>query len=294
MDVVIIFNGLGNQMSQYAFFLSKRKNDKKLRLLNIGKSHNGFELGKVFKISYQHPPFKNILVALYRVLCFKKLRAVFKPFQLFLNNSMNIRVINENYDYNFKREYLLPSAGNVTFYLGGWHSEKYFKSIREEIIEAFTFTPPDDFDNVELINNIQQSNSVSIHVRRGDYLSAENLLIFGNVCGKGYFERATALIMDKVSEPLFFVFSNDIPWVKQNLILKNVVYVTCNSGQNSWKDMYLMSLCKHNIIANSSFSWWGAWLNKNPGKIVLCPNRFLKNDIYTDVYPDEWIRIEDY
>lgn len=83
-------------------------------------------------------------------------------------------------------------------------------------------------------------------------------------------------------------------WVKENLIINNVNYVNCNSGKNSWKDMYLISLCKHNIISNSTFSWWGAWLNKHANKIVISPNRFLKSDTVTDVYPESWIKISEY
>jgi hypothetical protein len=98
----------------------------------------------------------------------------------------------------------------------------------------------------------------------------------------------------KVENPHFFVFSNDLVWVKENIFIKNVTYVDCNAGKNSWKDMYLMSLCQHNIIANSTFSWWGAWLNKNKNKIVISPKRFLNSDTTTDVYPDAWTTLGEY
>ena len=89
----------------------------------------------------------------------------------------------------------------------------------------------------------------------------------------------------------FFVFSDDIEWVKNNLCLSNCEYVECNVGINSWQDMFLMSQCKHNIIANSSFSWWGAWLNRNTNKIVITPSRFINLEENSDIIPDTWIRI---
>ena len=89
----------------------------------------------------------------------------------------------------------------------------------------------------------------------------------------------------------FFVLSNDIPWCREHLKLKNAVYVDHNSGLSSYRDMHLMSLCKHNIIANSTFSWWGAWLNDNPHKIVLTPPRFLNTGAEEDIIPEGWIRI---
>ncbi|WP_158989244.1 alpha-1,2-fucosyltransferase [Mucilaginibacter sp. L196] len=292
MDVVIIFNGLGNQMSQYALYLQKKKNNSSTRFITIGKAHNGFELNKVFKIDYSVTPLKKALIFLFRILRIEKIKAISTPLKNLLK-LFNCRIVGENFDYTFKEEYLLPSSG-VTFYYGGWHSEKYFSGAKNEINKAFEFGTLTDDVNVNYINDIINSNSVSIHVRRGDYLNAENYNLFGDVCNKAYFQKAIDLIEKSVNNPRFFVFSNDFPWIKDNLTMKNVAYVDCNVKENSWKDMYMMTLCKHNIISNSSFSWWGAWLNKNPDKLVISPTRFLRNDISTDIYPDSWIKLSDY
>jgi hypothetical protein len=219
----------------------------------------------------------------------KKIK-IFKPLKEILG-LLNFRIIEENFNYKFNKIYLYPSRG-TNFYFGGWPSEKYFLSVKDQIVKDFTFTTPTDPQNVRHIQDINGSNSVSIHVRRGDYLNDNNMELFGRVCTKGYYEKAINVIKGKVDDPHFFVFSNDADWVRSNLHMKNVTYVTCNYGWNSWIDLYLMSLCKHNIIANSTFSWWGAWLNANPDKIVISPSRYLNNDSgHTDVYPESWIKI---
>jgi hypothetical protein len=291
MDIVVIFNGLGNQMSQYAFYLSKKSINPATYYIDFCTDHNGAELNKVFNIPYKQTSFQKRLFIIFRILVVKKIK-IFKPLQALLN-SFNYNIIEENFNYIFNRNYLSP-AKNITFYFGGWPSEKYFLNVRDEILKEFTFTKPTDVENTLHVAGITNSNSVAIHVRRGDYLNANNLELFGKVCTKAYYEKAIATIKAKVENPHFFVFSNDIDWVEANLKMENCTYVTCNSGTKSWIDMYLMSICKHNIVANSTFSWWGAWLNTNPDKIVISPSRYLNNDEYTDFYPETWIRLADY
>jgi hypothetical protein len=178
--------------------------------------------------------------------------------------------------------------------LGGWHNEGYFSAIKDKVKSEFTFRIPEDPENLQHIHKITSTNSVSIHIRRGDYLNAANINLFGDVCNRAYYEKAIELIKTEVINPHFFIFSNDFSWVKANLHLENVTYITSNVGEDSWKDMYLMSLCKHNIVANSTFSWWGAWLNNNTNKIVISPSRFLKGDEFSDIYPKQWIKLSDY
>jgi hypothetical protein len=292
MDVVIIFNGLGNQMSQYAFYLQKKNISTSTYFIPFCQDHNGLELDRIFGINCKETFIKRSLYILFRILLTDKIKIISKPLKGILN-LLNCRVVKENFDYNFNKNFMIPSKG-ITFYYGGWHTEKYFLESKKTILNAFEFIECNDYENRHYIDEISQTNSVSIHVRRGDFLNANNINLFGDVCTKAYFEKAIELIESKVNNPHFFVFSNDLEWVKENLIINNVNYVDCNSGKNSWKDMYLMSLCKHNIISNSTFSWWGAWLNKHANKIVISPNRFLKNDTVTDVYPESWIKISEY
>jgi len=293
MDVIIIFNGLGNQMSQYAFYLQKKSVNKSTYLIAFdSKSHNGVELQTVFNISIRETFLNKVLYILFRILLTERAGFFFKPLRWIMNMA-NCKIIKENFEYNFKDTYLIPSKG-ITYYYGGWHSEKYFSAITNEVCAAFKFRHIVNGPNQSHVNDILKCNSVAVHIRRGDYLDAENLQLFGDVCTKSYFESATNFISSKVADPHFFIFSNDIEWVRHNLHFNSATYVVCNEKKDSWRDMYLMSLCKYNIISNSTFSWWGAWLNKYPRKIIVSPSRFLRKDNISEIYPDSWIKLSDY
>ena len=134
-------------------------------------------------------------------------------------------------------------------------------------------------------------NAVSVHIRRGDYLSEHFKDGFGSCCPIDYYLRSIRFIKKKTVNPLFVFFSDDMEWVKENIIEENAIYVDHNHEFDAWQDMYLMSQCKHNITANSSFSWWGAWLNVNPQKIVISPARWWATSENDDVVPDSWIRM---
>ena len=187
----------------------------------------------------------------------------------------------------------LNEVKGSAYLLGYWQSEKYFADYSDEIREDFTFKSPLSERNSDLANQISSVNSVSVHVRRGDYVTnAKNAFI--GVCPLSYYEQATELIKSRVESPVFFVFSDDMDWVKSNLKLDvKTVMVNHNSGSESYNDMRLMSMSKHHIIANSSFSWWGAWLNPNPEKIVIAPKKWFRNGEFdtSDLIPSNWIRI---
>lgn len=289
MDVIVVINGLGNQMSQYAFYLQKKRLDSSTALVLFCNEHNGFELNKVFDLNIQTSFKERIIYVIFRLLVIEKLKWIFQPVKKMLH-TLGCKIIRENYDYNFKKEYLKEGPG-INYYFGGWHTEKYFIGVKDKVIDEFQFAAVNDEINLAYIKKIESTNSVSIHVRRGDYLNNANINLFGSVATLDYYQRAIDFMELKNPECHFFIFSNDIAWVKDNLFMKNVTFVRGNSGTDSWKDMFLMTLCKHNIIANSTFSWWGAWLNKNQNKLVLCPNKFLMTDNYTDVYPESWIKI---
>jgi hypothetical protein len=180
-----------------------------------------------------------------------------------------------------------------SFLSGYWQSYLYFIDIQEIIINEFQFPSINDLTTKLLAKQILQENSISIHIRRGDFLNND----LGNVhsiCPISYYKDAMNYINTKVDNPKYFVFSDDVEWVKTNLII-NAVFVSENRGKSSFVDMQLMSLCKFNIIANSSFSWWGAWLNKNPQKIIIAPQKWYNNEFMNnetvDLIPKSWIRI---
>lgn len=131
-----------------------------------------------------------------------------------------------------------------------------------------------------------------MHIRRGDYVANPKIAAYHGVCGMNYYQKAVQIIKEKITNPTFFIFSDDINWAKENF-KGDEYYFVSNKEIKETEDLILMSLCKHNIIANSSFSWWGAWLNKNHEKTVIAPRHWLniKKDIAGKVLPDSWIKI---
>ena len=180
-------------------------------------------------------------------------------------------------------------------YLDGyWQSEKYFVDIQDIIRREFTVKYEQDCQSREIANSITSTQSVSIHVRRGDYVSNSETRRVHGVCNLDYYKQCVSLITGKITSPHFFVFSDDPGWVVENLRLDYPTsFVTHNDATKNYEDLRLMSMCKHNIIANSSFSWWGAWLNANPNKMVLTPQRWFNDpSIDTrDLLPDGWIKV---
>ena len=178
---------------------------------------------------------------------------------------------------------------------GYWQSEKYFQSISEEIRTLFSLEIPENDPNykwVQLINS--QIQAVSLHVRRGDMVKNPEVAKIHGSCNLDYYKRAMSFIESKVEHPTYFIFSDDIAWCKEHLNSKfPIEFVTGNEGDRSYWDIQLMRHCKHNIIANSSFSWWGAWLNNAHNKIVVAPiNWFNHTESDTkDLIPNTWSRI---
>lgn len=296
MDVVVIFNGLGNQMSQYAFYLNKKKISKSTRFLFSKKSnkiHNGYELERVFGIPYYDSIVNKILYLLFLAAGYKKTPFISKPL-ISLLNFFGIRIIDENDEYNFKQEYLMPSRG-IKFYVGGWHSEKYFVEIKDRVRNVFRFDEEKiDIENKRFLEKIRNSNSISVHVRRGDFIDANNYNTLGAVCTLSYFLTAIEKLKSMVDKPHFFFFTNDYAWVKNNFTGPDFTIVNLNSKTNSWKDMFLISNCSHHINSNGSFSWWSSWLNERPNQIVIVPKNFIMNRHFEDIYPQNWVQLADY
>lgn len=289
MNIVTISAGLGNQIFQYAFFRALKKNnaDTKMDISDFAyrKHHNGYELEKIFNIIPDYATRKecNALADLSKDL-WSDIRRKFLKIHLKCYG----KIVKEDIvGYKFH-----PDILNYfdTFFVGFWQSEKYFKSIEKELREELTFKGTLDSENQKIADKILSGNSVSIHIRRGDYVKARRTETW-NVCSLDYYKRAIEYIEANSNNPQFFIFSDDMQWVKDNLPNKNFTYVDNNKGSNSFRDMQLMSLCKHNIIANSSFSWWAAWLNASDDKIVIAPSIWFRHEAMPDVIPDNWVRI---
>lgn len=172
-------------------------------------------------------------------------------------------------------------------YLDGyWQNEKYFVGIRSIILADFAPRAPISTYVLRHLDLIRNSNSVSVHVRRGDYLNHPQI----GILPLSYYREAISYMEKQISNPVFFIFSDDIEWCKENLALPHShVYVDDTSSEI--EDLELMKSCQHNIIANSSFSWWGAWLNQNESKIIISPQRWVANNRQSHKWvPDEWLQ----
>ena len=295
-NIISVVGGLGNQMFQYAFSLTFETKDKMSLndyLARNGQSNYGSELKHVFGIQPESNPIDDFLVWYIRKCIVFACKSNASGFYIALIKMLRIMGIVVKSDYlpelmkdNEKR--CLKSV-----WYGRFQSERFFKTHEEEVRKSFTFHLSLASEKTrEIAEVIERKDSVSFHVRRGDYLSPANASTFGNICTLAYYQKSIQIISETVGKPVFFVFSDDIPWVKENLKFPGeVYYIDWNSGNNSWEDMCLMSICKHNIVANSTFSWWGAWLNRNPQKQVLCPPKYTNTEEYSDLFPDSWIRV---
>lgn len=286
MKIIRVIGGLGNQMFQYAFYLSLLKKDKDcaidiLQMENY-KLHNGYELQSIFQIQPNVASLKDVK----KLSLNRKNNFISKVLRKTLRKKRSEYLEKENFTFD-KGVYGLE--GDV-YLQGYWQNEKYFENIRKEVLETFSFNKPLDNKNETILRRILNSNSVSIHVRRGDYLKHEELL---NICTLDYYLNAINYFKNKEEIPIFYIFSNDIEWCKENFKTMNIncEYIDWNRGNDSYKDMQLMSNCKHNIIANSSFSWWGAWLNQNLYKIVITPSKWTNKTDRVDIIPENWIKM---
>lgn len=186
------------------------------------------------------------------------------------------------------------NLGDDIYLQGSWQNEKYFTDIAEIIRREFTVKTPASGKNKELTEQITSCESVGLHIRRGDYVSNPNTNKVHGTCDIDYYCYCVKQLALRVNNPYFFIFGDDPQWAMANLKLSYpTTLVGHNDADKNYEDMRLLSQCKHNITANSSFSWWAAWLNQNPEKIILAPERWLKNDIYDtkDLIPDGWIRV---
>ena len=155
----------------------------------------------------------------------------------------------------------------------------------------FSFSEEVKKKNKDMCCQLQQENSVSVHIRRGDYLTAENKRIHGNICTEEYYNNAMTYMREKTENPRFYIFTDDLQWAREKYKGEDITIVDGNRDHSSYVDMFLMSQCKHNIVANSTFSWWGAWINANPDKLVLAPPKWLNNFEEAQVACADWVII---
>ena len=298
MKIVNVIGGLGNQMFQYAFALSMKEKlpNEDVRIdtshfhslffhhykgMNL---HQGYELDSTFpNLSLKKAKWHQLLRVTWYIPNYLLSRIGRK--YLPKRSSEYIEPGKETYKFNPT----VYTSEHKKYFEGYWQSVKYSEIALDKLKNEFDHPTPNHYNNA-VIARIQFSNSVGIHIRRGDYVTNKG---FGGICNLDYYKRAIEQIGIEGKE--FFIFSNDIKWCQENIqpLLGNakVEYVTENKGKESHWDMFLMTYCKSLIIANSSFSWWGAVLNRNENAVVVAPKKWNNYFDEVDIYRDSWIRV---
>jgi hypothetical protein len=289
MIIVKMVGGLANKMFQYALY-KRFVEDGKDVYVDIESfvpkwDFERIELPQIFsQINFKIADINYIKRLAGEQDLVSKVRRKIK----FLNKSTYLR------ESGFKYHPNLFSIHGDCYLEGCWQTEKYFIKIREKLLCDFKFKEFDDERNKQLANSLNQEESVAIHVRKGaDYNKKDTK----GTCKRTYYQDAVEYIKLNIINPKFYVFTDNKEWVKENIhnIEYNLIDWNPTSGPKNFVDMQLMSKCKHNIIANSSYSWWGAWLNNNPQKIVVGPRQWFNSKVTkydaSDIMPDNWIKL---
>ncbi len=293
MNRVAIYGGLGNQMFQYALAISMDAEGIPTKIsikdFLIHKHYQGFELTKAFNV-----PLPMLDKA--KILLLKKSRPILMNrinngvLKLFLNgvDKATKNIYKEKNEYHFDENVFKQESSLL---IGTWQSEQYFSSQKQLIKEVFSFNKPTDSQNIKISAEIQSGNSVAVHIRRGDFMNPDHIDSRLVIDSMDYYSKAIMTIKEKVDNPVFYIFSDDIEWAKSNFRGNNYRIVSHNKDSDSFYDMYLMSICKHFIIANSAFSWWAAWLAHNKNKVVIMPKPWIKETDCPSIYPEDWITL---
>ena len=300
MNIIRMTGGLGNQMFQYALYMKLKALGKEVKFDDINE--------------YRHDNAKPIMLSIFRI---NIPRATWDEINAFTDGSMKLtKRIRRNLfgrraiEYREEGFYDPKVLSFDDMYLRGYfQSEKYFEDIKDDVRELYQFPEletmhlTDKLYNVtkEYLDEIENTMSVSLHMRRSDSRPDEEL--YEGICTEQYYEAAVGYIQERVPDAIFYIFSNEPKWVKgwvDNLIASRItedmtqqeieelqrkfVMIEANTEYTAYLDMQLVTRCKHNIISNSSFSWWGAWLNENPDKIVVAPDKWKNNVESDDIY----------
>lgn len=299
MIISKLSGGLGNQLFQYAIgrALAIKKHTRLLLDDSFYASESNKKLQrtlllKKFNVKYEIATLDDINKVLYTknyIRAFKR-HILRKKTPYFLENKICEKEM--YFDSNIHK-------CNKNVYLEGyWPNENYFIEIREILLaEIKLLQQYVSNEYLSVKKNIENSaNTISIHIRRGDYVNDGTYQIFG-LCTLEYYYNAISYITQHIENPNFHIFTDDVFWVEENFKTKFPLKIISSPLLNDYEELEIMSLCKHNIIANSTFSWWGAWLNENPTKIVIAPQKWYNDENFQYFYensnfvPASWIRL---
>ena len=273
--------GLGNQMFIYAFYMKMKRLFPNTRIdlydMMHYHVHNAYELHRIFQ---QLPEDE---------FCMPQKTKKVIEFLFFKT------ILERKQDLTTLRAFFKRRLWPLVYFKGFYQDERYFKDIEDEVRGAFAFnTALCNEKTQRMLRQIEaDEDAVSLHVRRGDYLQPSVWRNTGCLCQLPYYRDAVRQLEERLPRtPHYYVFSDDIEWATAHLPLKNATFITWNKADESWQDMLLMSRCRHHVICNSTFSWWGAWLCKFEDSITVCPERFIRNVVTKDFYPERWHKIK--
>lgn len=276
MVIVRLMGGLGNQLFQYAAGKG------------VSRLHNvSLKLDLSYYVDYKNTKWAR--------------RYGLNHFNIDSSAASEEEIVDAKKQGHFKETHFhyhpeIRQVGPNIYLEGYWQSERYFQEVWSELQHEFVFIDKPSEANRQMAKKIQRCESVALHIRRGDYVSDRHVREILKVCSLAYYDRAIQFLRKHVGKAHFFIFSDDPGWVQKWLRVKNPsTLVQINNEISCHEDMRLMSLCKHHIIANSTFSWWGAWLSNNTGKLVVAPKDWLrvksKDWNPKDLIPKTWHRL---
>jgi len=286
MFIVRVKGGLGNQLFQYAFALSISR----MRRIPFKLDLHWFDLQekRKFILDRYAIDYQIAIDAEVDLVSRRKTQSIFQLMDVLIRGRLPYythHVIAERINQFDDRVFRAPED---CYFDGYWQNEKYFFQYRQALLSSLVLKKSIFFDASKLLDRIQQENSVSLHIRCGDYIQDKRISSVYEHQTMDYYTTAIETIRKTTNSPLFCVFSDDISWVKENMNFSSPVIFIDPQEKDACEELYLMSQCKHNIIANSSFSWWGAWLNTNPSKTVIAPKKWLVNKEVNHC-PESWL-----
>lgn len=295
--IVRQISGLGNQMFQYAAgrYYARRYNAQVLMAIDPPQDAVSHGHPRPFLLSHFsiNMPYRE-LSAVDRLLLLTKhprLQSISEVSTAILQQGLHLQIVTERIEQRhlFQSELPISAKTQTVYLLGYWQVHNIADEISDDLRREFCFREAPSGKNAQMLRLIRDTaNPVSLHLRRGDY----TLVAEGNVAlPMAYYTRAIRSFKESLSNPTFFVFSDDIDFSRRNLGKDiSAVFVDHNDSSSAQEDLRLMSSCRHHIIANSSFSWWGAWLNPDPDKIVIAPRKWMVGNCprYDDLLPPSW------
>ena len=277
MNIIKIQGGLGNQLFQYAFYkeleyrgqevyadLSQFESPSEPRKYELPKLSLKVKEASKEMIAEYH--FDNVILR-----------------KIYATGITRKKIVKDEHSQTFNSRFF---EYDNAYLIGFWQSDKYFSSVKDSIKESVSFQGITE-ENLKVIAEMQGCNSVSVHLRFGDYIGNA---LYDNICTTNYYFEAFEKIKSLESGLKFFVISDDTEKAKKVFAKEDCVYLDINRGENAYLDMLLISSCKHHIMANSSFSWWGVFLAKEDG-IAIAPKKWMNGEKTPDIWLEQWIRV---